>query len=142
MSCEGVTMEYQLHDCEIDAVILDNNKIIFSFPNGFYVVDENRQELRLTRKKLVFIIDIDKDSFPNETLESNITIRRINWRMNGWKEISFKQFSSLFKKGNMVIHDEYDSKLTNWKMIQLNACTKCGNIEMFITDIKNVTCWE
>jgi hypothetical protein len=135
-------MEYQLHDCEIDAVILDNNKIIFSFPNGFYVVDENRQELRLPRKKLVFIIDIDKDSFPNETLESNITIRRINWRMNGWKEISFKQFSSLFKKGNMVIHDEYDSKLTNWKMIQLNACTKCGNIEMFITDIKNVTCWE
>ena len=135
-------MEYQLHDCEIDAVILDNNKIIFSFPNGFYVVDENRQELRLLRKKLVFIIDIDKDSFPNETLESNITIRRINWRMNGWKEISFKQFSSLFKKGNMVIHDEYDSKLTNWKMIQLNACTKCGNIEMFITDIKNVTCWE
>jgi hypothetical protein len=135
-------MEYQLHDCEIDAVILDNNKIIFSFPNGFYVVDENRQELSLPRKKLVFIIDIDKDSFPNETLESNITIRRINWRMNGWKEISFKQFSSLFKKGNMVIHDEYDSKLTNWKMIQLNACTKCGNIEMFITDIKNVTCWE
>ena len=135
-------MEYQLHDCEIDAVILDNNKIIFSFPNGFYVVDENRQELRLPRKKLVFVIDIDKDSFPNETLESNITIRRINWRMNGWKEISFKQFSSLFKKGNMVIHDEYDSKLTNWKMIQLNACTKCGNIEMFITDIKNVTCWE
>jgi hypothetical protein len=62
--------------------------------------------------------------------------------MNGWKEISFKQFSSLFKKGNMVIHDEYDSKLTNWKMIELNACTKCGNIEMFITDIKNVTCWE
>jgi hypothetical protein len=142
MSCEGVTMEYQLHDCEIDAVILDNNKIIFSFPNGFYVVDENRQELSLPRKKLVFIIDIDKDSFPNETLESNITIRRINWRMNGWKEISFKQFSSLFKKGNMVIHDEYDSKLTNWKMIELNACTKCGNIEMFITDIKNVTCWE
>ena len=135
-------MEYQLHDCEIDAVILDNNKIIFSFPNGFYVVDENRQELSLPRKKLVFIVDIDKDSFPNETLESNITIRRINWRMNGWKEISFKQFSSLFKKGNMVIHDEYDSKLTNWKMIQLNACTKCGNIEMFITDIKNVACWE
>lgn len=135
-------MKYQLHDYEIDAVILDNNKIIFSFPNGFHVVDESGQELRPLRKKLAFIIDMDKDSFPNESLESYISIRRINWRMNGWKDISFKEFTSLFKKGNMVIHDEYDSKLTNWIMIQLNACTKCGNIEMFITNIKNVECLE
>ena len=61
--------------------------------------------------------------------------------MNGWKEISFKQFSSLFKKGNMVIYDEYDSKLTNWKMIQLNAGTSRSNIELFITDIIDVECY-
>ena len=129
-------MRYQLHDYEIDSVILENNRIIFSFPNGFYVVDENGQELKPLRKKLAFIID--KDHAPNEPIESFITIRRINWRMNGWKEISFKQFSSLFKKGNMVIHDEYDSKLTNWKIIQLNACTNRSNIELFITDIMGV----
>ena len=129
-------MRYQLHDYEIDSVILENNRIIFSFPNGFYVFDENGQELKPLRKKLAFIID--KDHSPNEPIESFITIRRINWRMNGWKEISFKQFSSLFKKGNMVIHDEYDSKLTNWKIIQLNACTNRSNIELFITDIMGV----
>ena len=42
----------------------------------------------------------------------------------------------------MVIHDEYDSKLTNWKMIQLNACTRWSNIELFITDIIDIECLE
>ena len=58
----------------------------------------------------------------------------------GWKDISFKQFTALFRKGNMVIHDEYDSKLTNWKMIQLNACAKWSNIELFVTDIAEIEC--
>ena len=132
-------MKYQLHDYEIDSIVLESNKIICSFPNGFYVVDENGQELRPPRKKLAFVID--KDSFPNESLESFIFIRRINWRRNGGKDISFKQFSSLFRKGNMVIHDEYDSKLTNWKMIQLNSSTNRSNIELFITDVIDVECF-
>ena len=51
-------------------------------------------------------------------------------------------FSRLFKKGNMVVHDEYDSKLTNWKMLQLNASTSRSNIELFITDIIDVACYE
>ena len=42
----------------------------------------------------------------------------------------------------MIIHDEYDSKSTNWKMIQLNSSTKRSNIELFITDIIDVECIE
>lgn len=133
-------MKYQLHDYEIDSVVLENDKIIFSFPDGFYVADENGQELNPPRKKLAFLIDID--GWPNEPMESFISIRRIKWGRRGWKNISFKQFTSLFKKGNMVIHDEYDSKLTNWKMIEINACTKWSNIELFITDIADVECYE
>lgn len=128
-------MNYQLHDCEIDSVILDNNRIIFSFPDGFYATDENGQELK-SQKRLAFIID--KDDFSNDSLDSYIEIRRIRRRRKGWKYISFKQFVALFKKGNMVIHDEYDSKLTNWKMIQLNAMTNWPNIEMLITDIADI----
>lgn len=127
-------MKYQLHDCEIDAIVLENNRIIFSFPDGFYVTDENGQELALLRNKLVFVIDKET----NESLESYVSVRRIKRGRRGWKEISFKQFCSLFKKGNMVIHDEYDSKLTNWKMFQLNACTNWSNIELFITDILDI----
>ena len=51
-------------------------------------------------------------------------------------------FLSLFKKGTMVIHDEYDSKLTNWKMLQFNTSTSRSNIELFITDIIDIACYE
>ena len=131
-------MQYQLHDCEIDSIVLKDNRIIFSFPNGFYATDENGQELKPLRKKLAFVID--KGVISSEDPDSFIFVRQTKRR--GWKEISFKQFTSLFKKGNMVIHDEYDSKLTNWKMIQLNARTKWTNIELFITDIIDVECFE
>lgn len=129
-------MNYQLHDYLIDSVILEDNRIIFSFPDGFYVTDENGQEIIPARKKLIF--HIDTNGFP---LEFCISIRRISWG-GIWRTITFKQFTTLFKKGNMVIHDEYDSKLTNWKIIQLNACTKWSNIELRITDIEAIDCCE
>ena len=130
-------MRYQLHDCTIDSIVLENQRIVFSFPDGFFIVDENGQALKPLKKKLAFLIDTN--GFP---LESSLYIRRIKRSRRGWKEISFKQFSSLFKKGNMVIHDEYDSKFTNWKMIQLNACTSWSNIELYITDIADIECFE
>lgn len=133
-------MTYQLHDCELDSVILENDRIIFSLPNGFYVADENGQPLKPLRKKLVFVID--KEWVPSTPLEEFIFIRRITRGRNGWKDISFKQFVSLFKKGNMIIHDEYDSKQTNCKMLQLNAATNRSNIELFITDIADVVICE
>lgn len=129
-------MKYQLHDCEIDSVTLEDNRIIFSFPEGFCILNENEQVLKPFPKKLAFIVD--KRNSSADSLESFIDIRRITRRMNGWKDISFKKFISLFKRGNMVIHDEYDSKFTNWKMIQLNACARYSNIELFITDIVDV----
>ena len=133
-------MTYQLHDCELDSVILENDKIIFSLPNGFYVADENGQPLKPPRKKLAFVID--KEGLSSTPLEEFIFIRRITRGRKGWKDISFRQFISLFKKGNMIIHDEYDSKQTNWKMIQLNAATNRSNIELFITDIADVVICE
>ncbi len=133
-------MKYQLHDHEIDSFILDKNSIILSFPNGFYAEDDNGNEIRPLRHRLVFTVD--RACCPDEPLESFVSIRRINHRYNGWRDISFKQFTSLFKKGNMVIHDEYDSKLTNRKMLQLNASTSRTNIELFITDIVDVAYYE
>ena len=133
-------MKYQLHDYEIDSFILEKDSIILSFPNGFYAEDDNGNEIKPLRHSLVFTVD--RTCCPNEPLESFVSIRRINHRYNGWRDISFKQFISLFKKGNMVIYDEYDSKLTNWKMIQLNTSTSRSNIELFITDILDIACYE
>lgn len=133
-------MKYQLHDCEIDSFILEKDSIILSFPTGFYVEDDNGSEMQPLRHKLVFTVD--RTCCPDEPLESFIFIRRVNRRRNGWKDISFEQFVSLFQKGHMVIHDEYESKLTNWRMLQLNACATRSNIELFITDIIDIACYE
>ena len=133
-------MKYQLHDYEINSITLEKDSIIFSFPDGFYAEDDNGQEIKPLRHKLVFTID--RECCPDVPLESFVFIRRINDRMNGWKDLSFKQFVSLFKKGPMIIYDEFDSKLTNTKMLQLNACTTRSNIELFIEDIADVSCYE
>lgn len=131
-------MKYQLHDYEIDSVTLENDSIVFSFPNGFYVTDDNGQEMHPLRRKLAFIVD--RSLCPNAPLESFMFIRRINLRRSGWKDISFKQFVSLFKKGNMIIHDEFDSKQDGRKMFQLNTGGRWSNIEIFIEDIIDVEC--
>ena len=131
-------MNYQLHDHMIDSIVLDNDKIIFSFPDGFYVSDDHGQEVTPLRKKLVFLID--RGCRKNVSVESFVFIRRKCYF--GWKDIPFKKFVSLFKKGNMIIYDEYDSKSSNWKMIQLNTKSRWTNIEIFISDIEDVQCLE
>lgn len=133
-------MKYMLHDYEIDSVILEKDSIVLSFPTGFFAEDDNGNEILPRRHKLVFTVD--RTICPDEPLEFFVFIRQINHRRNGWKDISFNKFVSLFEKGHMVIYDEYDSKLTNSKMLQLNACTKRSNIELFITDIIDIACYE
>ena len=128
-------MNHNLHDYEIDSVVLDGDRIIFSFPDGFRVTDDGRE---MMMGKLVFTID--RTCCSDAPLDSFLFIRR--HLPLGWRDISFRQFTALFKKGNMLIHDEYDSKMTNWKMIQLNANTRWSNIELFITDIEKIEYWE
>ena len=38
-------MNYQLHDYEVDSIILKKDRIIFSFPNGFYVEEAGKRFL-------------------------------------------------------------------------------------------------
>ena len=131
-------MNYQLHDYEIDSVTFEGNQIIFSFPKGYYVTDQHGKEVTPLRKKLIFIID--RGWCENCPVESFVYIRQR--KRFGWKDISVKQFLALFKKGNMIIHDEYDSKLSNWKMLQINAKANWSNIEMFVTDVEEILCQE
>ena len=131
-------MQYQLHDYEIDSVTLEDDKIIFSFPDGFYVADDQGQEIKPRRKKLVFTID--RGLCTDASLESFIFIRKRG--RFGWKDISFKQFTALFKKGNMIIYDEFDSKLGERKIIQLTPCVTGGNIELLMEDIVDIACLE
>ena len=129
-------MKYELHDYELDAIILDGDQIIFSFPKGFYAEDDQGQPRHPLPTKLV--LTIDKGWCTDSPLDSFLEIqKRCRW---GWKEISFKQFTKLFKKGSMRVYDEYDSKLTNWKIFQINANTRWSNIELLITDVEDIAC--
>ena len=92
-------MKYQLHDYDIDSITLENDKIIFSFPKGFYVTDENGKELEPLRRKLVFTID--RGCCTDEPLESFISIRRRG--RFGWKDISFKHFNSILNLRYIVL---------------------------------------
>lgn len=39
-------MTYQLYDYELDSVVLEEERIVFSFPKGFYMPDEDGQKER------------------------------------------------------------------------------------------------
>ncbi len=128
-------MKYQLHDYEIDSISLEEDRIIFSFPQGFYAQDEKGKEIQPLPKKLIF--HIEKDS-PQEPLEAYLHIRKHNYFGKRRKDISFQQFTALFKKGNMCIYDEYVSKFTNARMLQISASAW---IEMYIDNIGEIT-WQ
>ena len=68
-------MKYQLHDYEIDSIILEKDSIILSFPNGFYAEDDNGNEIMPLRHKLVFTVD--RTGWPDDPLESFIYIRQM-----------------------------------------------------------------
>ncbi len=66
-------MKYQLHDCEMDSFVLENDSIVLSFPNGFYAEDDHGTEIKPFRHKLVFTLD--RTCCPDEPLESFVFIR-------------------------------------------------------------------
>ena len=120
-------MTYQLHDYELDSVVLEEERIVFSFPKGFYIPDQDGQQAKPIRRRLVFSLGKDGCVF----------VRKTNKRRTKWKYISFEEFAALLKKGTFLVSDEYDSKLHGGKMIQLYGD---ANLELFIEGITNVAC--
>lgn len=129
-------MKYQLHDCELSSISLENNRIILSFPNGFCIEDNGVLKLDPSRKTLAFTID--KGLIPNESLDSFFSIR-LSKKGKSWKNISFNRLTTLFRKRSMLVYDEFDSKLGDRKLFQLNSCTDQLNIELLIEDITDIT---
>ncbi len=132
-------MVYSLHDFFLTRMTMKKDKITFCFPEGYYAVNDKGKEIK--PKKLLLTIDTGKYAVKNF-----ISVRMSKCTNRGytlWKDVPLRKFLRLLKKGSLIFFDEYDSKLTNAKMFQLNTSDehKAGyNIELFITDILSVEC--
>lgn len=129
-------MKYNVHDYIIDAITLEGDSIIFSFPEGFHVANENGQELEPQRKKLVMTVDrtnwVNGGKWP---LESFISVRMSR---NGqtWKKVPFKKLSGLLRKSVLIVWNEYEGY---WSQKMLQMRSRSGiDVEMFIENIESV----
>ena len=132
-------MVYNLHDFILTRMTLKKDKITFFFPDGYHAVNDKGKKIK--PKKLILTIEIGKFA-----VKDYISVRMSKSTNHGytvWKDVPLRKFLRLLKKGSLIFFDEYDCKLTNAKMFQLDTCGdhKVGyNIELFITDILSVEC--
>ena len=54
----GIIMKYELHDSQISDILIDKNKIVLSFSEGFWELDTNGKESsQKQNSKIIFNID-------------------------------------------------------------------------------------
>jgi hypothetical protein len=127
-------MKYELHDSQINNILIDENKIVLSFSEGFWELDTNGKEFsQKQNSKIIFNID-NEFSVP---IEDFISIR-ISKRKNVFKPISLRDFKKLIKKSPFDVYMEYNCVFSSRKFLQLYSNKIRAFVEIFIEDIKSV----
>ena len=126
-------MKYQLHDSQINQIILGNDTISLQFSEGFWATNEHgKMTDQLKNCEIVF--EIDRNDVP---IEDFIAIR-VSKKGGVYKTVSIAKFVSLLKKSPFNVYLEYNCDFASSKMLQMhsNALRICA--EIFIEEIKNV----
>ena len=127
-------MKYELHDSQINDILIDGNKIVLSFSEGFWELDTNGKESsQKQNSKIIFNID-NEFSVP---IEDFISIR-ISKRKNVFKPLSLRDFKKLIKKSPFDVYMEYNCVFSSRKFLQLHSNKIRALVEIFIEDIKSV----
>ena len=127
-------MKYELHDSQINDILIDENKIVLSFSEGFWELDTNGKESSQKQNaKIIFNID-NEFSVP---IEYFISIR-ISKRKNVFKPLSLRNLKKLIKKSPFDVHMEYNCVFSSRKFLQLYSNKIRALVEIFIEDIKSV----
>lgn len=127
-------MKYELHDSQINNILIDENKIVLSFSEGFWELDTNGKEAsQKQNSKIIFNID-NEFSVP---IEDFISIR-ISKRKNVFKPLSLRDFKKLIKKSPFDVYMEYNCVFSSRKFLQLYSNKIRALVEIFIEDIKSV----
>ena len=127
-------MKYELHDSQINDILIDENKIVLYFSEGFWELDTNGKESsQKQNSKIIFNID-NEFSVP---IEDFISIR-ISKRKNVFKPLSLRDFKKLIKKSPFDVYMEYNCVFSSSKFLQLYSNKIRALVEIFIEDIKSV----
>ena len=135
----GIIIKYELHDRQINDILIYGNKIVLSFSEGFWELDTNGKESsQKQNSKIIFNID-NEFSVP---IEDFISIR-ISKRKNVFKPLSLRDFKKLIKKSPFDVDMEYNCDFSSRKFLQLYSKYSNSNkiralVEIFIEEIKTV----
>ena len=126
--------KYELHDSQINDILIDGNKIVLSFSKGFWELDTNGKEsFQKQNSKIIFNID-NEFSVP---IEYFISIR-ISKRKKVFKPLSLRDFKKLIKKSPFDVNMEYNCIFSSSKFLQLYSNKIGALVEIFIEFIESV----
>ena len=126
--------KYELHDSQINDILIDGNKIVLSFSEGFWELDTNGKESsQKQNSKIIFNID-NEFSVP---IEYFISIR-ISKRKKVFKPLSLRDFKKLIKKSPFDVNMEYNCLFSSSKFLQLYSNKIGALVEIFIEFIESV----
>ena len=126
--------KYELHDSQINDILIGENKIVLSFSKGFWELDTNGKEYsQKQNSKIIFNID----NYFSVPIEDLISIR-ISKRKNVFKLLSLRDFKKIIKKSPFDVSREYNCVLSSSKFLQLHSNKIRALVEIFIEDIKSV----
>ena len=123
--------KYGLHDCTIDQLFCENEKIIFCFDSGIYELNVSGVETTLT-KSCKMIIEIDK--FISQNICQHIEINQISKKR--FSEISCEKFAKIVNKFKFDIDMHYYSYFCN--TILLKGSANNQDYEILISEVKQV----
>lgn len=127
-------MGYQLHDSQINALFIHEDKIALAFSRGFWKTDANGKEIeQMQNCKLIFHIEKDESL----SMEDYSTIR-VSKKGGVYKTIALHTFIGLLKKSAFDVDMEYDCAFSNRKMLQLYSNALKTRVELFVKEIKHM----
>ena len=126
-------MRYQLHDSQVDGLIMEENRILFTFSQGFWKTDENGKQVeQMHNCQLVFYIE------KGDALMEDCIFVRLSKKGKTYKTVALRTFIGLLRKSAFDVDMEYDCAFSNRKMLQLYSNSLQTRVEIFIEEIQKV----
>lgn len=123
--------KYCLHDCLLNEILIQNDKMVFYFLSGIYETNPFGKEIKLTTRCRM-VLEIEETD--KERIFNHIEIIRILKKKV--KDIDFKKFVVNLRQNKMDIDMNYYSRFCN--TILIKGYINRDRYEMTISDVRKV----